>query len=63
MEDVASSEVGEDVRELPIPAAALNHWDEVDAGGEVGGFWSTFLRGVVRRRRTRRSKKVGSADP
>jgi hypothetical protein len=30
---VASSEIGVDVRELPIPDAVLNHWDEVLRGG------------------------------
>lgn len=30
---VASSEIGEDVRELPIPDAVLDHWDEVIGGG------------------------------
>ncbi|WP_312909029.1 hypothetical protein [Natronosalvus caseinilyticus] len=30
---VASSEIGQDVRELPIPDAVLNHWDEVFGGG------------------------------
>lgn len=30
---VASSEIGDDVRELPIPTAVLNHWDEVGGGG------------------------------
>lgn len=36
---VASSEIGDDVRELPIPTAVLNHWDEVGGGGTavVGG--------------------------
>ena len=29
---VASSEIGEDVRELPIPDAILDHWDEVVGG-------------------------------
>jgi len=30
---VASSEIGEDARELPIPTAVLTHWDEVGGGG------------------------------
>lgn len=30
---VASSEIGEDVRELPIPDAVLNHWNEAFGGG------------------------------
>jgi len=30
---VASSEIGKDVRELPIPDAVLDHWDEVIGGG------------------------------
>jgi hypothetical protein len=30
---VASSEIGEDVRELPIPDAILDHWNEVIGGG------------------------------
>ena len=30
---VASSEIGEDVRELPIPDAVLDHWNEVFGGG------------------------------
>lgn len=30
---VASSEIGDDVRELPIPDAVLDHWDEVLGGG------------------------------
>lgn len=30
---VASSEIGQDVRELPIPDAILDHWDEVIGGG------------------------------
>ncbi|MFC7233077.1 hypothetical protein ACFQMM_20050 [Saliphagus sp. GCM10025308] len=33
MQYVASSEIGQDVRELPIPDAVLNHWDEVFGGG------------------------------
>lgn len=36
---VTSSEVGQDVRELPVPDAILDHWDEVYGGGTavVGG--------------------------
>jgi hypothetical protein len=36
---VASSEVGDDVRELSIPTTVLDHWDEVYGGGSavVGG--------------------------
>lgn len=30
---VASSEIGTDVREIPIPEVVLNHWDEVIGGG------------------------------
>ncbi|GAB3677844.1 hypothetical protein [Halopiger thermotolerans] len=30
---VASSEIGEDARELPIPDTVLDHWDEVFGGG------------------------------
>jgi len=30
---VASSTIGDDVRELPIPAPVMNHWDEVAGGG------------------------------
>ncbi|WP_224271049.1 hypothetical protein [Haloprofundus salinisoli] len=30
---VASTEIGKDVRELPIPDSVLNHWDEVVGGG------------------------------
>lgn len=30
---VASSEIGADARELPIPDAVLDHWDEVFGGG------------------------------
>ncbi|WP_120246697.1 hypothetical protein [Halopiger aswanensis] len=30
---IASSEIGADVRELPIPDAVLNHWDDVFGGG------------------------------
>lgn len=30
---VASTEIGTDVRELPIPEAVINHWDEVFGGG------------------------------
>ncbi|WP_440988379.1 hypothetical protein [Haloarchaeobius baliensis] len=30
---VSSSEIGTDVRELPIPDAILDHWDEVIGGG------------------------------
>jgi len=30
---VASSEIGKDVRELPIPDAVLDHWNEVIGGG------------------------------
>lgn len=30
---VASSAIGDDVRELPIPDAVLDHWDEVLGGG------------------------------
>jgi hypothetical protein len=30
---VASSEIGADARELPIPDAVLDHWDEVYGGG------------------------------
>ncbi|USZ71405.1 hypothetical protein [Natronosalvus halobius] len=39
MQYVASSEIGQDVRELPIPDAVLNHWDEVFGGGTavIGG--------------------------
>ncbi len=33
MRYVASSQIGEDVRELPIPDAVLDHWDEVAGGG------------------------------
>ncbi|UTF54746.1 hypothetical protein [Natronosalvus rutilus] len=39
MQYVASSEIGQDVRELPIPDAVLTHWDEVFGGGTavIGG--------------------------
>ncbi|MFP9193043.1 hypothetical protein ACLI4Q_15490 [Natrialbaceae archaeon A-CW1-1] len=39
MQYVGSSEIGTDVRELPIPSAVLNHWDEVFGGGTavIGG--------------------------
>ena len=39
MRYVASSEIGKDVRELPIPDAVLTHWDEVFGGGTavIGG--------------------------
>ena len=30
---VTSSEIGDDVRELPIPDAILDHWDETINGG------------------------------
>jgi hypothetical protein len=30
---VASSEIGDDAREVPIPDAILDHWDEVYGGG------------------------------
>ncbi|WP_232686075.1 hypothetical protein [Halobacterium zhouii] len=33
VEYVASSEIGEDVRELPIPTAVFKHWDEAGGGG------------------------------
>jgi len=33
MRYVASSQIGEDVRELPIPDTVLDHWDEVAGGG------------------------------
>lgn len=38
MQYVASTEIGEDVRELPIPDTVLDHWDEMAGGGTaVGG--------------------------
>lgn len=33
MRYVASTQIGEDVRELPIPDTVLDHWDEVAGGG------------------------------
>ena len=37
VEYVASSEIGTDVRELPIPDAVLDHWDEMSGGTAVTG--------------------------
>lgn len=34
---VASSQIGDDARELPIPDAVLDHWDEVLGGTAVAG--------------------------
>ena len=42
---VASSAIGDDVRELPIPDTVLDHWDEVLGGGTavVGGDGVLFV--------------------